>query len=52
VTVTFVERDGSTDITLHHANVPDDEMGRGHEGGWRWYLDVLAKRFEKVGASA
>ena len=51
VTITLTPRgDGSTDVTLHHANVPDDEMGRGHEGGWTWFLDVLAKRFEKAGA--
>jgi hypothetical protein len=35
---------------LHHANVPDDEMGRSHKDGWGWYLDVLAERFEKLTA--
>ena len=29
VTITLTPRDGGTDVTLHHANVPDDEMGRG-----------------------
>jgi uncharacterized protein YndB with AHSA1/START domain len=50
VTVTFAPRNGSTEITLHHANVPDDDMGRGHEAGWTWYLSVLGQRFEKVTA--
>jgi hypothetical protein len=48
VTITFVPRDGSTEVALHHANVPDDEMGRGHEAGWTWYLTVLGERFEQV----
>jgi uncharacterized protein YndB with AHSA1/START domain len=50
VTITLASRDGGTDVTLHHANVPDDEMGRGHKEGWTWYLNVLAERFEKVAA--
>jgi hypothetical protein len=35
---------------LHHANIPDDEMGRGHEEGWKWFLNVLAERFDRVTA--
>ena len=50
VTITFAARDAGTEVTLHHANVPDDELGRQHQGGWSWFLDVLAKRFEKVAA--
>ena len=50
VTITLAPRDGSTEVTLHHANVPDDEMGRGHEDGWTWYLGVLVERFERVAA--
>ena len=50
VTVTIAPREGGTEVTLQHATVPDDEMGRGHQGGWTWYLDVLAERFEKVAA--
>ena len=26
-------------------------MGRGHQEGWTWYLNVLAERFEKAGAA-
>jgi uncharacterized protein YndB with AHSA1/START domain len=50
VTITLTARDGGTEVTLHHANVPDNEMGRGHKDGWTWYLNVLAERFEKVPA--
>ena len=31
VTITLAPRDGGTEVTLHHANLPDDEMGRGHK---------------------
>ena len=48
VTITLAPRDGGTEVTLRHANVPDDEMGRSHEDGWTWYLNTLAERFEKV----
>ena len=47
VTVTLESRDGGTEITLRHANVPDDELGRSHKDGWSWYLNTLAERFEK-----
>jgi hypothetical protein len=50
VTITLASRDGGRDVTLQHANVPDDEMGRRHKEGWTWYLNVLAERFEKVAA--
>jgi len=50
VTITLKAQNGSTEVTLHHANVPDDEMGRQHEMGWSWYLSVLGERFEKVTA--
>ena len=52
VTITFAPQGENTEVTLHHANVPDDETGRGHEGGWTWYLTVLAERFEKQAARA
>ena len=48
VTITLTPSNGATDVTLHHANVPDDEMGRGHKEGWTWYLTTLAQRFEKI----
>jgi uncharacterized protein YndB with AHSA1/START domain len=50
VSITLAPQDGGTLVTLHHANVPDDEMGRGHKDGWTSYLDVLAQRFDKLAA--
>jgi 4-aminobutyrate aminotransferase-like enzyme len=35
---------GLSEVTLHHANVPDDDMGRSHKEGWTWYLTALAER--------
>ncbi len=50
VTVTFAPVDGGTEMTLHHANVPDDKDGRGHKEGWAWCIGELAKRVENVPA--
>jgi uncharacterized protein YndB with AHSA1/START domain len=50
VTITLARRDGGTELTLRHSNLPDDDMGREHQGGWTWYLDVLARKFDKVAA--
>jgi uncharacterized protein YndB with AHSA1/START domain len=50
VTVTLTRHDAGTEVSLHHANVPDDEMGRGHKEGWTWYLKALGERFEKTAA--
>jgi uncharacterized protein YndB with AHSA1/START domain len=48
VTITLAARDGGTEVTLRHTNLPDDELGQSHKEGWTWYLNVLAERFEKV----
>jgi uncharacterized protein YndB with AHSA1/START domain len=50
VTITLQAREGGTEVTLRHTNLPDDEMGHGHQAGWTWYLDALAMRFDKVPA--
>lgn len=39
VTVSFDRKGNETLLTLNHANLPDDEMGRVHEGGWNLCLD-------------
>jgi uncharacterized protein YndB with AHSA1/START domain len=52
VRITLAPRNGGTEVTLLHANVPDDEMGRSHKEGWAWYLKVLAERFDKVAAQS
>jgi len=50
VTIALAPNGDATDVTLHHANVPAGDMGRGHRDGWTWYLDVLGQRFERVAA--
>jgi uncharacterized protein YndB with AHSA1/START domain len=50
VTVTLERRDGGTEVTLRHSNLPDDEMGRQHKEGWSWYLDLLVQRFQTAAA--
>jgi uncharacterized protein YndB with AHSA1/START domain len=50
VTITLEPREGGTEVTLHHANLPDDDFGHRHKEGWTWYLGALAERFEKVHA--
>lgn len=48
VTITLAPQGEHTEVTLHHANVPDDDMGRSHKEGWTSYLNALAERFEKL----
>ena len=50
VTITLQPEGEGTKVTLRHANLPDDDMGRQHQEGWTWYLNTLAERFEKVTA--
>jgi uncharacterized protein YndB with AHSA1/START domain len=45
VTFTMEARGDETEVTLRHAGVPDDEMGRQHKDGWAWVLSALAERF-------
>lgn len=42
VTVTLQPRGDQTEVTLRHAGVPDDELGRKHKEGWTWILSALA----------
>ena len=51
VIITLAPCDGGTDVTLHHANLADDEMGRGHKEEWTSFLNILADRFENAAAS-
>jgi uncharacterized protein YndB with AHSA1/START domain len=44
VRVTLEPKGDTTEVTLRHSGVPDDEMGRQHEAGWNWALSVLAER--------
>ncbi len=44
VTVTFEKKGEDTALTLNHANLPDDEMGRMHDPGWNHYLGILEEQ--------
>lgn len=45
VTVTFQKKGDDTVVTLKHANLPDDEKGRAHEGGWTHFMGLFAEQF-------
>jgi len=46
VTITLEPQGGKTHVTLRHAGVPDDEMGRQHQDGWDWMLSALGDQFD------
>ena len=45
VTVSMEPRGDQTEVTIHHAGLPDDEAGRLNKEGWTWILLILAKGF-------
>jgi uncharacterized protein YndB with AHSA1/START domain len=45
VTVTFAAHGDDTLVTLVHSDLPDHEVARGHENGWRYFLDVFHEQF-------
>jgi uncharacterized protein YndB with AHSA1/START domain len=45
VTVTFTTQGEQTVMTLVHSDLPDHELARGHEGGWRYFLDTFREQF-------
>ena len=45
VTVTFKKRGEDTVMTLVHTGIPDTEAGRGHEKGWKHFLDIFPEQF-------
>ena len=47
VTLNFDGQEDKTRVRLHHANLPDDPMGRRHEEGWGFVLGALAERFTR-----
>jgi uncharacterized protein YndB with AHSA1/START domain len=47
VSLTFAAQGDATLVTLHHANIPDDEMGRRHGEGWGFVLDAIAAGFRR-----
>jgi uncharacterized protein YndB with AHSA1/START domain len=45
VSLTFEQQADGTLVTLYHANLPDDDIGRRHGQGWGFVLDAIAGRF-------
>jgi len=48
VTVTFEKQGTDTLMTLVHADLPDHELGRTHDAGWNYFLDLFPKQFPTV----
>src|SRR5438067_65778 len=46
VTVEMTPSRGATDLVLTHNGLPDDEMGRGHEEGWKHFTGILAEKIK------
>jgi len=46
VTVEMTPSRGHTDLVLTHNGLPNDEMGRGHEEGWKKITGTLAERIK------
>jgi uncharacterized protein YndB with AHSA1/START domain len=38
---------GGTELALVHRDLPDDDAGRGHEPGWQFIVECVAKRLER-----
>ena len=51
VTVTLKAQGEDTLLTLKHANIPDNELGRAHEGGWAHFTELLEERLATPSAS-
>jgi uncharacterized protein YndB with AHSA1/START domain len=47
VSLRFEAKGDETLVTLRHANLPDDEMGRRHGEGWGYALDGIESRFRR-----
>jgi len=52
VTLDFLPRGTATQIVLVHENLPDDEKGRMHDGGWHFYLGLLEQAMAHHAAKA
>ena len=46
VTIEITPSRDATDLVLTHTGLPDDEMGRGHEDGWKHFTGILAEKIK------
>ena len=51
VTATFKAQGDETLLTVKHSGIPDNDLGRAHEGGWAHFTGLLEARFAKAKAS-
>ncbi|HKN86918.1 MAG TPA: SRPBCC domain-containing protein [Nitrospiraceae bacterium] len=47
VTLSFELKDGKTQVSVNHTNVPDDEGGRRHKQAWGYVLARMSSHFGK-----
>jgi uncharacterized protein YndB with AHSA1/START domain len=45
VTVRFKKKGDGTAMTLTHTGLPNNADGKGHDGGWTYFMDKFAKGF-------
>ena len=45
VTLAFEKQGEDTLMTLVHSDLPDDELARGHENGWNYFLGIFREQF-------
>lgn len=43
--MTFKKVGDETRMTLLHTGLPNNADGKGHEGGWTYFLDLFQKKF-------
>jgi uncharacterized protein YndB with AHSA1/START domain len=46
VTIELTPSRGGTDLVLTHSGIPNDELGRSHEEGWKQITNVLAEKIK------
>jgi hypothetical protein len=45
VTVTFEKQGEDTLMTLMHSDLPDHELAKSHEQGWKYFLEIFCGHF-------
>jgi len=48
VTVTFEKKGEDTLMTLVHSGLPDDDLAKGHEKGWNYFLGIFPNQFGRT----
>jgi uncharacterized protein YndB with AHSA1/START domain len=48
VTVEMTPSGGGTNLVLTHSGLPNDDLGRGHEEGWKKITGTLAAKIKEL----